>query len=100
MSSENECKLKAGHPPAVKAGKMRITQHKPSHESTSCSVVEENILKMPTDSPKSASVSGAPVHGHSDYTAEAVQKFHEKPLPTHSARGSSCIKPNIQQPRK
>lgn len=49
--------------------------------------------------PKTSAVSGAPIHGHADFTSEAVQKCHEKPLPTHDVRGN-CVKPVIQQPRK
>nr|ABM55613.1 death-associated protein-like protein [Maconellicoccus hirsutus] len=99
MSSKNECELKAGHPPAVKAGNMRITQHKNIHDTSHTPVNDESVLKVSTSPPKSNSVSGAPVHGHSDFPAEAVQRFHEKPLPTHEVRCAS-IKPNIQQPRK
>ncbi|XKL63354.1 hypothetical protein PGB90_005718 [Kerria lacca] len=101
MSSKNECELKAGHPPAVKAGKMRITQHKQSHDSNyqTCSSEDTNLLKLSTSPPKTNSVSGAPVHGHGDFPTEAVQKFHEKPLPTHEQRCSG-IKPKIQQPKK
>lgn len=101
MSSKNEnCELKAGHPPAVKAGKMRITQHKSSHDSSTQMIPDEaNVLKLSASPPKTTVVSGAPVHGHADYPAEAVLKFHEKPLPTHESR-CSTVKPFIQQPKK
>ena len=49
--------------------------------------------------PNVSAVSGAPTHGHSDYPSEAVQKFHDKPIPTHEQRGASK-KPIIQQPKK
>lgn len=52
--------------------------------------------------PKSIStnVSGAIVKGYSDCPTEAVQSFHEKPFPTHQAKGANP-KPNIiHQPRK
>lgn len=58
-----------------------------------------NILIIYFSPPKTTVVSGAPVHGHADYPAEAVLKFHEKPLPTHESR-CSTVKPFIQQPKK
>ncbi|XP_054274247.1 death-associated protein 1-like [Macrosteles quadrilineatus] len=103
MSSE-EKELKGGHPPAVKVGKMRISQcHSGPREP--CNVVpdDENnaALKVSTSPPKTMTVSGAPVRGHADFPVEAVQSFHEKPLPTHDPRPAHCNKPqNIQQPRR
>ncbi|XP_063217056.1 death-associated protein 1 [Bacillus rossius redtenbacheri] len=112
MSSTEESDLKAGHPPAVKAGGMRITQHKgpkedkeskPSKEKDSAEVETggAGALKVSTSPPKTTMISGAPVRGHADFPAEAVQSFHEKPVPTHDARSTSNTRPNIiQQPRK
>ncbi|KAK7591238.1 hypothetical protein V9T40_002851 [Parthenolecanium corni] len=98
--NSKEGELKAGHPPAVKAGKMRITQHKSCHDTTNTTTPDDaSILKVSTSPPNTSIVSGAPVHGHSDYPAEAVQKFHDKPLPTHDQRGH-CVRTNIQQPKK
>lgn len=51
--------------------------------------------------PKAVTNSGAPVRGHADFPTEAVQSFHEKPLPTHDSRPAHSNKPgHIQQPRK
>ncbi|XP_022189211.1 death-associated protein 1 [Nilaparvata lugens] len=103
MSSPGKEELKAGHPPAVKAGGMRITQHK-SPKSGEKPVFEEGEinnagLNVATCPPKTVSISGAPVRGNADFPPEAVQSFHEKPVdnkPIHCA-----TKPhNIQQPRK
>ncbi|XP_047119577.1 death-associated protein 1 [Schistocerca piceifrons] len=110
MSSSEESELKAGHPPAVKAGGMRITQHKsPKEEKETKSTKDKDFsesegnsaLKVSTSPPKSLTISGAPVRGHADFPTEAVQSFHEKPVPTHDPRHTPSNKPNIiHQPRK
>jgi hypothetical protein len=41
-----------------------------------------------------------PVHAHNDYPTEAVQKTHDKPMPSHDMRQHFCPKPSIHQPRK
>uniref|UniRef100_A0A0A9XKP2 Death-associated protein 1 n=2 Tax=Lygus hesperus TaxID=30085 RepID=A0A0A9XKP2_LYGHE len=93
--------LKGGHPPAVKAGGMRITQHK-SPRTSEVKLSDEDInnpLKLPQTSEKAVSVSGAPIRGNLDFPAEAVQSFHQKPVPSHEP--SHTARPaNIQQPRK
>ncbi|GLH11366.1 hypothetical protein R5R35_001476 [Gryllus longicercus] len=106
MSSSEE-ELKAGHPPAVKAGGMRITQHKGPRDEKEAKTPKEvpendtSTLKVSTSPPKSLTISGAPVRGHADFPTEAVQSFHEKPVPTHDARPAHVSKPNIiHQPRK
>lgn len=47
-------------------------------------------------------ISGAQTKGHADFPPEAVQHYHDKPLPTHDnnrpANTSRSIV--IQQPRK
>lgn len=51
--------------------------------------------------PKSMTISGAPVRGHADFPTEAIQSFHDKPVPTHDSRPANIGKPNIiHQPRK
>ncbi|KAF7994560.1 hypothetical protein HCN44_004032 [Aphidius gifuensis] len=99
MSSPDECKLMAGHPPAVKAGGMRITQHKnPEREPKPAKESEESKL---ANSTPAVTISGAPSRGHADFPPEAVQHFHDKPTPTHEARTNNCSKTMvIQQPRK
>jgi hypothetical protein len=102
MSSPDECKLKGGHLPAVKAGGMRITQHKtPKDERDAKSGKDSEDSKPSTSPPKTVMISGAPSRGNADFPPEAVQHFHEKPAPTHDARPGQCTRPiHIQQPRK
>lgn len=106
MSSNEDTSLKAGHPPAVKAGGMRITQHKPAKEKTEKDANSEegddhiNSLMASSSPPKTTMVSGAPVRGNADFPTEAVQHFHNKPLPTHDARPAHDRPNMIQQPRK
>lgn len=51
--------------------------------------------------PKQATVqvSGAPQKGNADFPVEAVQSFHDKPLPTHD-KGAPSKPVVIHQPRK
>ncbi|XP_063974538.1 death-associated protein 1 [Diachasmimorpha longicaudata] len=102
MSSLEECKLKAGHPPAVKAGGMRITQHKVPKEDRETKPSKDSEDNKPLGSPpKTVMISGAPSRGNADFPPEAVQHFHEKPVPTHDDRPMHTSRPiHIQQPRK
>ncbi|KOX73061.1 Death-associated protein 1 [Melipona quadrifasciata] len=94
MSSPEECKLKGGHPPAVKAGGMRIIQHKTPKEDREIKPIKDVDESKPSS-------SGVPAKGNADFPPEAVQVFHEKPIPTHNARPTHCSRPIIiQQPRK
>ncbi|XP_054706315.1 death-associated protein 1-like [Uloborus diversus] len=105
-SPESSSELKGGHPPAVKAGGMRITQHKvPSHEKpvevkkTEGEEEEEEVV-TPSPPKQQLVISGVPARGDADFPTEAVQAFHNKPIPSHDYR-SSGGKPNIiHQPRK
>lgn len=102
MSSPEECKLKGGHPPAVKAGGMRIIQHKTPKEDREIKPIKDVDESKPSSSPpKTLMISGVPAKGNADFPPEAVQVFHEKPIPTHNARPTYCSRPIIiQQPRK
>ncbi|KAG8224542.1 hypothetical protein J437_LFUL002146 [Ladona fulva] len=107
MSTPEESQLKAGHPPAVKAGGMRITQHKsPKDESKETKPCKEEemdpttSLKVSSSPPKTVTVSGAPVRGNADFPVEAVQAFHDKPRPTHDVHSHHPKPGHIHQPRK
>ncbi|XP_014241533.1 death-associated protein 1 [Cimex lectularius] len=93
--------LKAGHPPAVKAGGMRITQHKTTKTSDVKLNDEEinNPLKIPQPTEKTVSISGAPVRGNQDFPAQAIQSFHQKPQPSHELQHTTRAN-IIQQPKK
>ncbi|XP_014674929.1 PREDICTED: death-associated protein 1-like [Priapulus caudatus] len=97
--------LKAGHPPAVKAGGMRITQHKTPQESVKKTekMSEEDKEEFPEPSPPKAQtvvVAGAMSRGNKDFPPEAVKAMHEKPMPTHDTRPAHQPSKVIQQPRK
>lgn len=79
----------------VKAGGMRITQHK-THRETGGLSEDTTGLKVGSP-PKAVTISGAVPKGNADFPVEAVQAFHKEKPPTHHA-----VKPviNIQQPRK
>ncbi|CAH1116790.1 unnamed protein product [Phaedon cochleariae] len=96
MSSPSDSELKAGHPPAVKAGGMRITQHKTRKDSGG---ISEDVtgITVSGSPPKTTTISGAIPKGNADFPAEAVQSFHkDKPPATHANKPLL----NIQQPRK
>uniref|UniRef100_A0A0V0G383 Putative death-associated protein 1 dap-1 n=1 Tax=Triatoma dimidiata TaxID=72491 RepID=A0A0V0G383_TRIDM len=103
--SGTEQELKAGHPPAVKAGGMRITQHKnPKSSSNEPKLSEDSelnsALKVSTSPDKTMTISGAPVRGNQDFPTEAVQSFHCKPVPSHEAPHHNPRQNPIHQPRK
>lgn len=107
-SDQDACQLKAGHPPAVKVGNMRVVQRTHSTSSnhsdkgeedqssettvpTACSFAPKTVVKTATSGVPDTVVQSVP---------EAVKQFHEKPQVTHDYRGHSN-KPNlIQQPKK
>jgi len=105
MSSPEKSDVLSAHPPAVKAGGMRIVQNK-THLTTKKTDTpvpkpEEDALKVSTSPPKQATVqvSGAPQKGNADFPVEAVQSFHDKPQPTHD-KGAPSKPVIIHQPRK
>ncbi|XP_013774369.1 death-associated protein 1-like [Limulus polyphemus] len=108
-STEENQELKAGHPPAVKVGGMRITQHKPSiHEKLAEppkkeeeEEEEEEEAQVSKSPPKQQlMISGALARGDSDFPPEAVRAFHEKPTPSKDNRNISNKPAVIHQPRK
>ncbi|XP_072947905.1 death-associated protein 1 [Epargyreus clarus] len=99
-SSDESSQLKAGHPPAVKAGGMRITQHKLPHPKDTKEVPNEDLtgLSGPSAVPSNpVSISGAPNRGNADFTPEAAQVAHSPKPPAHI---NNRPNPHIQQPRK
>lgn len=107
---QDACQLKAGHPPAVKVGNMRVTQRTHSTSSThsdkgdedksssndstvpqACSFAPKTVVKTGTSGVPDNVVQSVP---------GAVKQFHEKPQASHDFRNHSS-KPNvIQQPKK
>ncbi|XP_043474582.1 death-associated protein 1 [Leptopilina heterotoma] len=134
MSSIEDGELKGGHPPAVKAGGMRIIQHKLPREEREVKPAKEaeeskpstrvlsdvdlgnqlspfivrkrcvkpRLIEKARCPPKQLLISGVLAKGNADFPPEAVQKFHEKPMPTHEPpRHFHNSRPVIiQQPRK
>ncbi|XP_053208893.1 death-associated protein 1-like [Panonychus citri] len=108
-SPEETSNLKAGHPPAVKVGGMRITQHKPEKpkEEKETRPVDEEAeeetgIPISESPPKTQNIviSGAVARGDADFPPEAIKAFHEKPTAAHDYRPSHPKNHTIQQPRK
>jgi len=94
----------AGHPPAVKAGGMRIVQdktHLKKKNEVPIPKPEEDALKVANSPPKQLDLmSGATSKGHADFPAAAVDSFHTKPivsLPNNRGASKPVV---IQQPKK
>jgi len=107
MSDDSATELKAGHPPAVKVGGMRITQHKvdkpepkvePKNEEEEG---DEEQAEEPAPPKVVLSVSGAIARGDQDFPASSVKAFHEKqPKPTNEYRPIPKMNHAINQPKK
>ncbi|KAH8372635.1 hypothetical protein KR009_001472 [Drosophila setifemur] len=95
--ADEQPNLVAGHPPAMKAGGMRIVQHKapvaerPPKDAEDCTGLTQPI------NVNSGSVSGAPVKGNTDFTPASAQVAHS-PKPPSAVQQKPQI--HIQQPRK
>ncbi|XP_003747467.1 death-associated protein 1 [Galendromus occidentalis] len=106
MPNSAETELKAGHPPADKAGGMRITQHKTEKTVSGSPPPQTNIEVALSNSAVQTQnrqlINGVVAKGDADFPAEAVKAFHEnKPLPTHDLRPKNSQQPKfVQQPRK
>ncbi|KAH8254417.1 hypothetical protein KR032_010039 [Drosophila birchii] len=95
--ADEQPNLVAGHPPALKAGGMRIVQHKtPAAERAPKDAEDCTGLTQPV-AVNSGSVSGAPVKGNTDFTPASAQVAH-----SHKPPAAVQQKPlnHIQQPRK
>jgi len=99
MADEEAAQLKAGHPAAVKAGGMRIVQHKTPNTERPAKDLEDctGLTVPPNITPSTTTVSGVTVKGVHDYPTEAVQAAHAPRIPQ-----SVPQKPmhHINQPRK
>uniref|UniRef100_A0A182N3W6 Death-associated protein 1 n=1 Tax=Anopheles dirus TaxID=7168 RepID=A0A182N3W6_9DIPT len=91
--------LVAGHPPAVKAGGMRIVQHKtPSTERPAKDPVEVIGLSNPSPNVNTGEVAEtAKSSKHTDHSVEASQVAHAQKPP--AAVHNKPVN-HIQQPRK
>uniref|UniRef100_X2B920 Death-associated protein 1 n=1 Tax=Capitella teleta TaxID=283909 RepID=X2B920_CAPTE len=106
MSSPDTPELKAGHPPAVKAGGMRVTSRPRTTSGSEVKMTKEEQEEFGTGSPKTDPkhnqhilLSGVVTQGDKDFSDKAVKKFHEAPLPKHEKRPAARPVHNIQQPQ-
>jgi len=107
--SSPERAVELGHPPAVKAGGMRITQNKGhlrDRRNSNGMPEPTEEMRVSTSPPKhsTALISGAPNRGHADFPEQAVQAFHNKPVATHDLRSRQPVQGSrnimIDQPRR
>ncbi|XP_054995962.1 death-associated protein 1 [Sorex araneus] len=102
MSSPPEGKqeTKAGHPPAVKAGGMRIVQKHPhSGDGREDKDKDEQEWESPSPPKPTVFISGVMARGDRDFPPEAAQVAHQKPRASMDKH--PCPRPqHIQQPRK
>ncbi|KAM9839782.1 death-associated protein 1 homolog [Aulostomus maculatus] len=107
MSSppKDKVETKGGHPPAVKAGGMRIVQkHQPAApaaapEPQQKEEEEEYVSSSPPKAP--VVVSGVVTKGDKDFTPAAAQVAHQKPQPCiPKLPPAQHINQHIHQPRK
>ncbi|KAM9333023.1 death-associated protein 1 homolog [Pholidichthys leucotaenia] len=100
---KEKVETKGGHPPAVKAGGMRIVQkHQPTpppEPPQKDDDEEEYVSKSPPRAPMI--VSGVITKGDKDFTPEAAKVAHTKPQPgVPKLPPANQINHQIHQPRK
>lgn len=107
-AAASESELKAGHPPAVKVGGMRVVQHckkDGAEKSEAPAMTAEEEAEYGASPPKTDKhnqaqlVSGAVTKGDKDFSAQALKSFHEKPQPQHDKPRPVQAPHNIHQPR-
>ncbi|KAM9308833.1 death-associated protein 1 [Gastrophryne carolinensis] len=107
MSSPPKEKLdtKAGHPPAVKAGGMRIVQKHP--HTTYAEAKEEKDPEAEkwesgiVQARPPLIISGAVTRGDKDFPPAAAQVAHQKPHPSmEKLPPAQHVNQHIHQPRK
>ncbi|XP_040295976.1 death-associated protein-like 1 isoform X2 [Bufo bufo] len=101
------CELKAGHPPAVKAGGMRVSKKQGNEENVT---PEKMAKKSSSEKPSSAVnltkmqamnfLAGALEKLSHELPAEAAQLAHQKPRPTVEKVVLNKRLYFIQQPRR
>lgn len=104
MSSppKEKAETRAGHPPAVKAGGMRIVQKHP-HNSDAKEEKDKDDQDWETSSPPKPAVfiSGVIARGDKDFPPAAAQVAHQKPHPSvEKLPHPQHVKQHIHQPRK
>lgn len=104
MSSppKEKAETRAGHPPAVKAGGMRIVQKHP-HSSDTKEEKDKDDQDWETSSPPKPTVfiSGVIARGDKDFPPAAAQVAHQKPHPSvEKLPHPQHVKQHIHQPRK
>uniref|UniRef100_A0A8V0X3T1 Death associated protein n=1 Tax=Gallus gallus TaxID=9031 RepID=A0A8V0X3T1_CHICK len=103
MSSppKEKAETRAGHPPAVKAGGMRIVQKHP-HSSDTKEEKDKDDQDWETSSPPKPTVfiSGVIARGDKDFPPAAAQVAHQKPHPSvEKLPHPQHVKQHIHQPR-
>ncbi|KAG5268735.1 hypothetical protein AALO_G00215870 [Alosa alosa] len=107
MSSPPKEKIetKAGHLPAVKVGGMRVVQkHQAAGEPAPPEKKEDDDDEeyVSSSPPKpTVVISGVVAKGDKDFTPEAAQVAHQKPVPgVQKLPSAHHINQHIHQPRK
>nr|XP_020671222.1 death-associated protein 1 [Pogona vitticeps] len=105
MSSPPKVKAetRAGHPPAVKAGGMRIVQKHPhAADAKEEKDKDEQDWESGTSPPKpTVFISGVVARGDKDFPPAAAQVAHQKPHPSvEKLPPAQHVKQYIHQPRK
>jgi len=93
--------LKGGHPPAVKAGGMRVARPRQPSTGDKNEMTKEEQEEYGTSPPKvdkQVIVSGAVIKEDKAFPPEAVKHYHEQPLPSKEYRPVQQ-KHNINQPK-
>jgi len=102
--SEAEVEMKGGHPPAVKAGGMRVARTRQSSTGESKDKPEmtkeeiEEYGSSPPKNDKQVLVSGVVTKEEKAFPPEAVKHYHEKVVPAKEMRPIQQ-KHNINQPK-
>lgn len=110
--NEPDVELKAGHPPALKVGNMRVTQRTHSissdkgddaraagGDSAAATTVPSACSFAPKQEVDKAT-GGVPENVANHGNTEAIKHIHDKPHASHDFRNNSSKPSVIQQPSK